>query len=240
MAMNYGVMDEDNASSDTNSITLDLRVYMHCDACERSVRRTIKSIDGVEKVEVDREENKVTVTATGDFEAENLVKKIKKKTGKKAEILEPEEDQHDEQDLDHPHWMHPNAQAHEFQRLGMGHYVYVPCNYAPCPCYYDRDRVGGAEVSHQFWRHSDYAPCYASSSYYDPVHPYNGGRGADVQANEFQKPHRDWDLHCFDDENTEACRLQFQKDGNSSVPQRWKCATLHRCPIILLVTNTDV
>ncbi|RLM65235.1 hypothetical protein C2845_PM16G11670 [Panicum miliaceum] len=80
-------MDEEN---ETKSITIELKVYMHCDACERKVRRTINKVEGVETVEVDREEKRVTVT--GDFEPEKVVKKIKKKTGKKAEILIPEED----------------------------------------------------------------------------------------------------------------------------------------------------
>ncbi|RLM73287.1 hypothetical protein C2845_PM15G13420 [Panicum miliaceum] len=84
-------MDEEN---ETKSITIELKVYMHCDACERKVRRTINKVEGVETVEVDREENKVTVT--GDFEPEKVVKKIKKKTGKKAEIMVPEEDEEEE------------------------------------------------------------------------------------------------------------------------------------------------
>ncbi|RCV34394.1 hypothetical protein SETIT_7G156900v2 [Setaria italica] len=67
---------------------------MHCDACERKVRRTISNCEGVETVEVDREENKVTVT--GDFEPEVVVKKIKKKTGKKVEILILEKDEEEE------------------------------------------------------------------------------------------------------------------------------------------------
>ncbi|CAN6235542.1 unnamed protein product [Urochloa humidicola] len=87
-------MDEENASS-TKSIAIELKVYMHCDACERKVRRTINKVEGVETVEIDREENKVTVT--GDFEPEKVVKKIKKKTGKKAEILIPEEDEAEEE-----------------------------------------------------------------------------------------------------------------------------------------------
>jgi copper chaperone CopZ len=103
------------------SITVDVRVYMHCDACERLVRRTIKKMDGknkkkilnskpvhvmsltsdhhpsvgVETVEVDREENKITVT--GDFKAHKLLKKIKKKTGKKAKILIPEPEVNEEE-----------------------------------------------------------------------------------------------------------------------------------------------
>ncbi|CAN6268434.1 unnamed protein product [Urochloa humidicola] len=90
-------MDEENASS-TKSITIELKVYMHCDACERKVRRTINKVEGVETVEIDREENKVTVT--GDFEPEKVVKKIKKKTGKKAEILIPEEDEVEEEGVE--------------------------------------------------------------------------------------------------------------------------------------------
>jgi hypothetical protein len=54
------------------------------------------SIDtGVETVEVDRDENKITVT--GDFKAHKLLKKIKKKTGKKAEILVPEPEVNEEE-----------------------------------------------------------------------------------------------------------------------------------------------
>ncbi|KAJ1271768.1 hypothetical protein BS78_06G151100 [Paspalum vaginatum] len=86
-------MDEEDASS-TKSITIELKVYMHCDACERRVRRAISKVEGVETIEVDREENKVTVT--GGFEPEKVVKKIKKTTGKKAEILTLEEDEEEE------------------------------------------------------------------------------------------------------------------------------------------------
>uniref|UniRef100_J3LZB9 HMA domain-containing protein n=1 Tax=Oryza brachyantha TaxID=4533 RepID=J3LZB9_ORYBR len=137
-------MDEENASS-TNSIKLELSVYMHCDACERSVRQVIKNTGGVDKVEVDREENKVTVT--GDFDPEKVVKRIKKRTGKKAEVLVPEEE--------------------EDGGGGEGE---------------------GADASHE--------SC---------MPPDNGGGGV---AHELQRPARsDWDLHSFDDENTQACRV---------------------------------
>ncbi|KAM0859227.1 hypothetical protein ACQ4PT_047339 [Festuca glaucescens] len=135
-------MGEANAEP-TNSITVDVRVYMHCDACERSVRRTIKKIDGVETVEVDRDENKITVT--GDFKAHKLLKKIKKKTGKTAEILVPE----------------PEVNEEEHQEEAED--VHAP--------------------------YSDPAP--------DMDHVLN---------NEFLRP-AGWDLHYFDDENTEACRI---------------------------------
>ncbi|KAF7009879.1 hypothetical protein CFC21_024370 [Triticum aestivum] len=140
-------MGEENAAS-ANSITVNVRVYMHCDACERLVRRTIKKIDGVETVEVERDENKVTVT--GDFKAEKVLRKLKKKTGKKAEILPPD----------------PEEENQEEEKQEPGEDAYAPYGYygRPAP---DMDAVLG---------------------------------------NEFQRPPR-WDLHYFDDENTEACRI---------------------------------
>ncbi|CAM0903944.1 unnamed protein product [Alopecurus aequalis] len=137
--VSVGSMAEDN------SITVDVRVYMHCDACERSVRRTIKKIDGVEAVEVDREENKITVT--GDFKPHKLLKKIKNKTGKKAEILVPD----------------PDLEVNEEENQEETQDVHAPYGY-PAP---DMNVVLG---------------------------------------NEFLRPPR-WDLHYFDDENTEACRI---------------------------------
>ncbi|VAH33881.1 unnamed protein product [Triticum turgidum subsp. durum] len=129
------------------SVTVNVRVYMHCDACERSVRRTIKKIDGVETVEVDREENKVMVT--GDFKAEKVLRKLKKKTGKKAEILPPD----------------PEEENQEEEKQEPDDDAYAPYGYGrPAP---DMDAVLG---------------------------------------NEFQRPPR-WDLHYFDDENTEASRI---------------------------------
>ncbi|KAK3144333.1 hypothetical protein QOZ80_4AG0311650 [Eleusine coracana subsp. coracana] len=82
-----GIMAQENADS-AKSITVELKIYMHCDACERLVRR-------VEALEVDREENKIAVT--GDFKTERLLRKIKKKTGKKAEILIPQVEENEEE-----------------------------------------------------------------------------------------------------------------------------------------------
>ncbi|XP_062186001.1 heavy metal-associated isoprenylated plant protein 19-like [Phragmites australis] len=135
-------MDEENDNS-PKSITTELKVYMHCDACERSVRCSIKKIKGVETVEVDRDENKVTVT--GDFEPKEVLKKIKKKTGKKAEILIPEENEE------------------EYK----GEEPYVP---------YDDD---------------------------DPVLDQEGAVAHEFQNHGLER----CDLHYFDDENTEACRI---------------------------------
>nr|XP_034603569.1 heavy metal-associated isoprenylated plant protein 19-like isoform X2 [Setaria viridis]TKW05272.1 hypothetical protein SEVIR_7G165300v2 [Setaria viridis] len=128
-------MDEETASS-TKSITIELKVYMHCDACERKVRRTISNCEGVETVEVDREENKVTVT--GDFEPEVVVKKIKKKTGKKVDILILEKDEEEE---------------------GMGQEPYVPYYYEN-PAMYPDD----ADVPDEF---RSYRPERWNFDYFD-------------------------------------------------------------------------
>ncbi|KAL5216883.1 hypothetical protein ABZP36_008284 [Zizania latifolia] len=88
------------------------------------VPANVWSSAGVEKVELDRDENKVTVT--GDFEPEKVLKKIKKKTGKKAEILVPEEDEEEE------------------ECTAMGHFAHAP--------YYDLvplDEERGEDVAHE-------------------------------------------------------------------------------------------
>jgi predicted Zn-dependent peptidase len=93
---------------------------------------------------VDRDENKITVT--GDFKAHKLLKKIKKKTGKKAKILVPE-----------PEVINEEENQEEVDEV--------------------------------------HAPCGDLASDMDAV-----------LGNEFMRPAR-WDLHYFDDEKTEACRI---------------------------------
>lgn len=87
-------------------------MYMHCKACEKSVFKALRkykgifsdkklnngckffffqsiymeSFIGVEEVRTDREEHKATVTGIIDDPAK-ILKKLKKKTGKRAEII---------------------------------------------------------------------------------------------------------------------------------------------------------
>ena len=124
---------------------------------------------------MERGENKVTVTGGGDFEPEKAVRRIKKKTGKKVEILalEEEDDDHEEDGGGGA-----DAQAHhEFQRHG----YYVP--------YYH----------HRHHHHLVPVPCAYVPSCYDhlvPVPPPdNGGGGTADVAHEIQRPVRSaWDL----------------------------------------------
>ncbi|XP_010027010.2 heavy metal-associated isoprenylated plant protein 19 [Eucalyptus grandis] len=71
-------------------VVVEFRVSMHCNACERTVARTISKIKGIEKFSTDMNQHKVVVT--GRIDPKKVLKKLKKKTGKKVEILENKED----------------------------------------------------------------------------------------------------------------------------------------------------
>ncbi|XP_072981836.1 heavy metal-associated isoprenylated plant protein 19-like [Typha latifolia] len=81
-------MSEEKSNSD-KAIFLELKVYMHCKACERSVMEALKRIKGIETVKVDMNLHKAIVT--GQFEPRKVLKKLKKKTGKRAEIMKKNE-----------------------------------------------------------------------------------------------------------------------------------------------------
>ncbi|KAI3433178.1 HMA domain-containing protein [Psidium guajava] len=63
--------------------TVDIKVKMDCDGCERKVRNSVSSMKGVKSVEVNRKQSKVSVT--GYVEAGKVLKKVKS-TGKRAEL----------------------------------------------------------------------------------------------------------------------------------------------------------
>ncbi|KZV49754.1 metal ion binding protein, partial [Dorcoceras hygrometricum] len=63
--------------------TINLKVRMDCDGCELKVKNALSSLTGVQSVEIDRKQQKVTVT--GFLEQSKVLKKAKS-TGKKAEI----------------------------------------------------------------------------------------------------------------------------------------------------------
>lgn len=63
--------------------TVELKVRMDCDGCELKVKKTLSSLSGVKSVEINRKQQKVTVT--GYVEPNKVLKKAKS-TGKKAEI----------------------------------------------------------------------------------------------------------------------------------------------------------
>ncbi|KAF8668807.1 hypothetical protein HU200_052004 [Digitaria exilis] len=63
--------------------TVELKVRMDCEGCELKVRSALSSMKGVESVEINRKQQKVTVV--GYVEASKVLKKAQS-TGKKAEI----------------------------------------------------------------------------------------------------------------------------------------------------------
>ncbi|KAK1308476.1 Heavy metal-associated isoprenylated plant protein 26 [Acorus calamus] len=63
--------------------TVELKVRMDCDGCELKVKNALSSMKGVQSVDINKKQQKVTVT--GYVEANKVLKKAKS-TGKKAEI----------------------------------------------------------------------------------------------------------------------------------------------------------
>ncbi|KAK9713436.1 hypothetical protein RND81_06G026700 [Saponaria officinalis] len=63
--------------------TVELKVRMDCDGCERKVKNALSSLSGVKSVEINRKQQKVTVT--GYIEPKKVLKKAQS-TGKKVEI----------------------------------------------------------------------------------------------------------------------------------------------------------
>ncbi|XP_059641302.1 heavy metal-associated isoprenylated plant protein 23-like [Cornus florida] len=63
--------------------TVELKVRMDCDGCELKVKKALSSLSGVKSVEINRKQQRVTVS--GYVDANKVLKKAKS-TGKKAEI----------------------------------------------------------------------------------------------------------------------------------------------------------
>ncbi|XP_030513069.1 heavy metal-associated isoprenylated plant protein 21-like [Rhodamnia argentea] len=63
--------------------TVEIKVKMDCDGCERRVKSVVSSMKGVKSVEVNRKQSRVTVR--GYVEPNKVLKRVKS-TGKKAEL----------------------------------------------------------------------------------------------------------------------------------------------------------
>ncbi|XP_021904868.1 heavy metal-associated isoprenylated plant protein 19 [Carica papaya] len=77
-------MANDQKKDDVKIVNVEFKVSMYCNACERTVARVISKIKGVETFTTDM--NKQRVTVKGRIDAEKVLKKLRKKTGKKVEI----------------------------------------------------------------------------------------------------------------------------------------------------------
>ncbi|KAI3936803.1 hypothetical protein MKW98_021665 [Papaver atlanticum] len=63
--------------------TVEIKVKMDCDGCERRVKNSVSNMKGVRSVDVNRKQSKVTVS--GYVEPNKVLKKVQS-TGKKAEF----------------------------------------------------------------------------------------------------------------------------------------------------------
>ncbi|XP_010916340.1 heavy metal-associated isoprenylated plant protein 21 [Elaeis guineensis] len=63
--------------------TVELKVKMDCDGCERRVKHAVTSLKGVTMVDVNRKQSRVTVT--GHVEPKKVLNKVKS-TGKRVEF----------------------------------------------------------------------------------------------------------------------------------------------------------
>ncbi|KAI3867082.1 hypothetical protein MKW92_022396 [Papaver armeniacum] len=71
-------------------VRVEFQVSMHCKACERTVARALSKCKGVETFSTDMANHRVIVK--GRVNPINIQKKLKKKTGKKVEIIVPNKD----------------------------------------------------------------------------------------------------------------------------------------------------
>ncbi|XP_021911612.1 heavy metal-associated isoprenylated plant protein 21 [Carica papaya] len=63
--------------------TVEIKVKMDCDGCERRVKHAVNTMKGVKSVEVNRKQSRVTVS--GYVDPNKVLKRIKR-TGKRAEF----------------------------------------------------------------------------------------------------------------------------------------------------------
>ncbi|KAK4798597.1 hypothetical protein SAY86_030923 [Trapa natans] len=72
---------------DDGSLTVVLKMNMHCRGCAKKVRRAVRNFEGVEDVKADSSNSKLTVT--GKVDPANIKLLVEEKTGMKVEILSP-------------------------------------------------------------------------------------------------------------------------------------------------------
>ncbi|PWA68628.1 heavy metal transport/detoxification superfamily protein [Artemisia annua] len=64
--------------------TVEIKVKMDCEGCERRVRKSVEGMKGVTSVEVDPKKSKLTVV--GYVDPDKVLHRVQHRTGKKAEM----------------------------------------------------------------------------------------------------------------------------------------------------------
>ncbi|EFJ24460.1 hypothetical protein SELMODRAFT_174037 [Selaginella moellendorffii] len=80
--------------------TVELKVAMDCERCENKVRKTLANTLGVESVDIDFQQQRVTVMGYL-LDAKKLMKKVRSKTGMHAEVWN-----HHYSNVQHPAYDH--------------------------------------------------------------------------------------------------------------------------------------
>ncbi|KAG2333496.1 hypothetical protein Bca52824_004676 [Brassica carinata] len=80
----------------TASVTVVLKVNMHCEGCASKVVKAVRAIQGVKTAKADSETGKVTVT--GDVDPAKLREQLVVKTKKKVELVSPKPNKEKEKD----------------------------------------------------------------------------------------------------------------------------------------------
>jgi len=65
-------------------LTVEVKIRMDCEGCERKVKNSVSSMEGVTSVEVNRSQSRLTVT--GNVDAQTVLETVKAGTGKAAEL----------------------------------------------------------------------------------------------------------------------------------------------------------
>ncbi|XP_075478019.1 heavy metal-associated isoprenylated plant protein 19-like [Primulina tabacum] len=79
---------------DDKVVVAEFKVSMYCNACERSVAKAISKIKGVEKFMTDMKNHRVMIT--GRINPQKVMKKLKRKTGKRVELVDEEDHDNNE------------------------------------------------------------------------------------------------------------------------------------------------
>ncbi|KAK6930092.1 Heavy metal-associated domain, HMA [Dillenia turbinata] len=77
-------------------IIVEYKVSMHCNACERTVANAVHEIKGVEKFVTDMRNHKVMIQ--GKINPRKVLKILRKKTGKRVEMMVGVEDSNSKED----------------------------------------------------------------------------------------------------------------------------------------------
>ncbi|XP_042001191.1 heavy metal-associated isoprenylated plant protein 26-like [Salvia hispanica] len=64
--------------------TVEIKIKIDCEGCERKVRRSVEGMKGVSSIEVNPKQHKLTVV--GYVDPEKVVARVAHRTGKKAEL----------------------------------------------------------------------------------------------------------------------------------------------------------